>query len=332
MLPFWTIGPFDKLDDANPVLWPQKRLPFVCPMRNAPVYWEENDVFNPAAIVHKGKIVLLYRAEDKFVEGKRTSRIGYAESSDGLVFTRRKEPVLYPDANNKDLEWEGGCEDPRVVKAPDGTFVMTYTAWDRKTARLCTATSKDLLNWTKHGSAFVDGTRDVWSKSGAIVVKRKGSQLVATKVNGRYWMYYGESDVFAASSGDLIHWRHEGTVFKPRPGRFDSQLVEPGPPALLTKSGIVLIYNCRNNSDPSLAEGTYAPGQILLDAKNPMRVLDRTDAPFMKPDRSYEVEGQVNHVCFVEGLVPFKGKWFLYYGTADSKIAVATAPLAPEGS
>ena len=44
---------------------------------------------------------------------------------------------------------------------------------------------------------------------------------------------------------------------------------------------------------------------------------------FMKPDKPYEISGQVNHVCFVEGLVKFKNKWFLYYGTADSKIAVA---------
>ncbi len=327
MLPLWTIGPFLKLDDANPVLWPQKRLPFECPMRKAPIYWEENDVFNPAAIVRNGKIILLYRAEDKFVESKRTSRIGYAESSDGVTFLRRKEPVLYPDSSNKELEWEGGCEDPRVVVSPEGTYVLTYTGWDRKTARLCVATSKDLLSWTKHGSAFIDETSKIWTKSGSILTKRKGSQLVATKVNGKYWMYYGESNIFAATSDDLIHWRHEGTVFKPRPGKYDSQLVEPGPPAMLTKDGIVLIYNCRNNSDPSFAMGTYAPGQILMDPKNPMKVLQRTDEPFMKPDRPYEIDGQVNHVCFVEGLVPFKGKWFLYYGTADSKIAVATAPI-----
>jgi len=297
-------------------------------MRQAPVYWEENDVFNPAAVVRNGKVVLLYRAEDKFVEGKRTSRIGYAESADGLRFERRNAPVLFPDANNQALEWDGGCEDPRLVSASDGTYVLTYTAWDRKTARLCVATSKDLVNWTKHGSAFADATRDEWTKSGSIVVRRKGSQLVAARIKGKYWMYYGESDIFAATSNDLIHWSHEGTVLKPRPGRFDSQLVEPGPPALITRHGIVLIYNCRNDSDPDLAVGTYAPGQVLIDAKNPMRVLDRTDEPFMRPDRPYEIEGQVSHVCFVEGMVPFKGKWLLYYGTADSKIAVAEASLA----
>ena len=117
------------------------------------------------------------------------------------------------------------------------------------------------------------------------------------------------------------------TIFGPRPKKFDSDLVEPGPPAMLTEKGIVLIYNSRNvpsKGDTSLVEGTYAASQILFDKNNPTKVIDRMDTYFMKPDKPYEITGQVNHVCFVEGLVQYKGKWFLYYGTADSKIAVAS--------
>jgi predicted GH43/DUF377 family glycosyl hydrolase len=50
----------------------------------------------------------------------------------------------------------------------------------------------------------------------------------------------------------------------------------------------------------------------------------------MKPEKKYEITGQVNQVCFLEGMVPFNGKWFLYYGTADSKIAVAVHPGSSE--
>jgi predicted GH43/DUF377 family glycosyl hydrolase len=64
----------------------------------------------------------------------------------------------------------------------------------------------------------------------------------------------------------------------------------------------------------------------LFDINDPTKLIDRLDEYFMKPDKPYELEGQVNQVCFIEGMVPFKGKWFLYYGTADSKIAVATGP------
>jgi len=103
-------------------------------------------------------------------------------------------------------------------------------------------------------------------------------------------------------------------------------LVESGPPAMLTDKGILLIYNSKNlpsKGDTTLAEGTYAASQILLDKNDPSKVLLRMGSWFIKPDKPYEISGQVNHVCFVEGLVNFKSKWFLYYGTADSKIAVA---------
>jgi predicted GH43/DUF377 family glycosyl hydrolase len=118
------------------------------------------------------------------------------------------------------------------------------------------------------------------------------------------------------------------TVFGPRAGKWDSDLVEPGPPALLTERGILLLYNSRNIpsiGDTTLAEGTYTAGQILMDRNNPATVLQRSETYFFKPDKPYEITGQVNHVCFIEGLVQYKNKWFLYYGTADSKIAVAVS-------
>ena len=146
-------------------------------------------------------------------------------------------------------------------------------------------------------------------------------------------MYWGDTDIFLAWSDDLINWNpvesNDGklqSVFGPRKGKFDSDLVESGPPAMLTDKGIELLYNSRNikaKGDSSLAEGTYAASQILLDAKDPSKVLDRMDDWFIRPEQPYEISGQVNQVCFIEGLVQFKKHWYLYYGTADSKIAVA---------
>jgi predicted GH43/DUF377 family glycosyl hydrolase len=146
-------------------------------------------------------------------------------------------------------------------------------------------------------------------------------------------MYWGDTNIFLASSDDLVSWTpvEEGDsslkiIFGPRKGKYDSDLVEPGPPALRTNDGIILMYNSRNvpsKGDTSLPEGTYAAGQILLDNQDPSRVIDRSVNYFMRPEKSYEITGQVNEVCFLEGLVQFHGKWFLYYGTADSKIAVA---------
>ena len=107
---------------------------------------------------------------------------------------------------------------------------------------------------------------------------------------------------------------------------FDSRLVESGPYALITTNGILLLYNGMNldkDGDPNLQPGAYCGGQALFDLKDPSKLINRLNHHFIRPDRPYEISGQVNQVCFLEGLVYFKDQWLLYYGTADSKIAVA---------
>jgi predicted GH43/DUF377 family glycosyl hydrolase len=341
--------PFEKQDAANPCLFPLK-TEFEDPILKKRIAWEEKDVFNPAAVVKNSKIYLLYRAQDKIGLPAGTSRIGLAYSSDGFHFTRLQKPVLYPDNDEyKKYEWEGGCEDPRIVEDDKGTYYMTYTAYDGVTARLFIATSKDLIHWKKHGSVFKKAENgryiNFWSKSGSIICSRKGNKMVATKINGKYWMYWGESNIYMATSENLIDWNpipetdpskkqfdslrnYEAfkILFSPRNKKFDSELVEPGPPAMITKNGILFIYNSKNSSidgDKSLPDGVYSAGQILLDKNDPSKVLERSEYNFFKPDKPYEITGQVNNVCFLEGLVYFNSKWFLYYGTADSKIAIA---------
>jgi predicted GH43/DUF377 family glycosyl hydrolase len=113
-----------------------------------------------------------------------------------------------------------------------------------------------------------------------------------------------------------------------RRNRFDSALVEPGPPAVLTDAGILLIYNSKNSratGDATLPEGTYAAGQVLCDPNDSSAVLRRSTGYFMHPELPYEITCQIGNVCFLEGLVHFKDRWLLYYGTADSQIAVASA-------
>lgn len=334
----WMLGPFTKQHDNNPCLVPGDSSTFYCPVNKKVVNWEVKDVFNPATVVRNDKIYLLYRAEDSIGQHLGTSRIGLAESTNGLSFDKHPEPVFFPDNDRmKKFEWDGGCEDPRVVEDDNGRYIMTYTTWDGNTARLAVAASDNLMDWEKYGLAFENAYNgkyiNTWSKSGSIVCKRTGNKLVATKINGKYWMYWGDSDIFLATSANLTDWKpvenEDGDlkpVFSPRKGYFDSELVEPGPPALITDHGIVLIYNSKNSAatgDANLPDGTYAAGQVLMDINDPGKVLKRTEKYFFYPETDYELTGQVNNVCFVEGLALFKNKWFLYYGTADSKIAVA---------
>lgn len=345
---------FDKVDSVNPVLIPSADG-FLDPVLGKTVAWEAKNVFNPAVVVRAGKIYMLYRAQDSTGGVSGTSRIGLATSEDGLHFTRLAYPVLYPDNDScKKYEWPGGCEDPRVVQDSAGTYYMTYTAYDGKIARLFVATSEDLVHWKKHGGAFAEANQgkyaDAWSKSGSIVSRYKNGTPVAVKIQGKYWMYWGDKFIWAATSDDLIHWapveklpgeqdpvalRGEALkvpdlkiVIPTRRGKFDYDLVESGPPAMLRPEGILLIYNARNvhhGGDTTLAEGAYCGGQVLLDKEDPTHILHRLDHEFISPDKPYEITGEVNNVCFLEGLVRFRQQWFLYYGTADRNIAVAVS-------
>ena len=343
VLPDWALGGFVRPEKASPIITPNPSNQFDCPMQDKKIGWEESDVFNPAATVKDGKIYVLYRAEDNSATGigKRTSRIGLAESEDGIHMKRRKTPVMYPDKDNmKEYEWEGGCEDPRVTMTEDGLYVMAYTSWNRKVARLCIATSHDLVKWEKHGPAFAKAYngrfKDIFCKSGSMVTTIKDGKQVLTKIDGKYFMYWGEHAVYAATSDDLVNWtpildeKNElATVIKPRPQYFDSALTECGPPAILTDKGIVLLYNGKNQTNDSKRDkrftaGAYCAGQILTDPKEPMKVLQRLDVPFFRPMASFEKSGQyVDGTVFIEGLVFFKNKWYLYYGCADSQVSVA---------
>lgn len=330
----WALLPFVKMDGANPVLLPGQNT-FTCPVLNKKVKWENKDVFNPAAVVRDGKVWLLFRAEDTVGRYNGTSRLGLAVSNDGLHFTKEPEPVFFPANDSmKIFEWEGGVEDPRLVEDAQGQYILTYTSYDGTTARLCLATSPDLHHWNKQGTVLQGKYKNRWSKSGAIVAKREGERFIATKINGKFWMYFGDTNLYLASSDDLIHWtplEENGDLkvaLAPRAGMFDSRLVESGPFALLTSKGVLLIYNGMNldsGGDVNLAAGAYCGGQALFDSGDPSKLINRLDQNFIRPDKPYEITGQVNQVCFLEGLVNFKGQWLLYYGTADSKIAVAVS-------
>ncbi len=341
----WMLGPFQRPNSASPIISPISSTTFQDPMSGRLVAWESMATFNPAAIVKDNQVYVLYRAEEKLGEkeiGGHTSRIGLAISNDGFSFSRESEPIFFPaDDNQKEFEWTGGTEDPRIVETKEGLFVLTYTQWNREVPRLAVATSRDLRTWEKHGPIFQnwkDGKyHDTESKSGAIVTELFEGKLTAAKINGKYWMFYGVPHIWLASSDDLIHWEpvenHEGNrvpVLSPRPGYFDSWLVEAGPPPVLTEHGIVVLYNA-GNSQPvgvkDLGNRVYTGGQALFDAKEPWKLLDRVDQPFIQPTLPFEKSGQYPEgTTFLEGLVYFKGNWLLYYGTADSMVGVVSSP------
>lgn len=289
-------------------------LPLISPSGNGAA---SAGTFNPAAVRVGDQIVLLYREQDR----NGTSRIGYASSRDGVHFNVRPEPVFVPEAA---YEKDGGVEDPRILKIGD-TYYMTYTGYNKRDAQLCLATSKDLMHWERKGillPAYKGKWNVRWTKSGAIVPQ---------KIHGKYWMYYlgtaadNRDYMGIASSGDLLHWTDaiDHPVLPRRAGQWDSRVMEPGPPPVLTDRGILLIYN---GADDGLV---YSTGWVLFDKDDPPRVLARAEVPFIKPELPWEKEGQVPNVIFTEGMVQEKGSMLLYYGGADKYIGGMRAMIYP---
>lgn len=287
------------------------KVPILSPQGHG---FESAGVFNPAVIRRMGRIAMLYRAQDR----SGTSRLGYAESIDGLRFTRRADPVLSPEA---EYEKDGGVEDPRLVEI-GGLYYLTYTGYNRKDAQLCLATSSDLVHWQRRGvilPANKGKWNRGWTKSGAILDRQ---------INGHYWMYFmGDAkdhpgQMGVAYSDDLLHWTEPlpKPVLETRPGLFDARVAEPGPPPVFTNNGILLVYN---GADEQLA---YSTGWVLFDPKDPTRVLQRASQPIFTVKEAWERQGQVPNVVFVEGLIRERSRWLFYYGAADRSIGVATAP------
>jgi beta-1,2-mannosidase len=289
--------------------------------------WSEVGLFNPTAIKVGEKTVLLFRAQDR----NHTSRIGYAESKDGLHFDVRPEPVLSPETS---YERGGGIEDPRVVQI-EGTYYLTYTGYDLHAAQLCLATSGDLIHWQRKGvilPAYQGTWNTQWTKSGAIVPE---------KIDGKWWMYYlgtrkdpdGQARDYMglAFSSDLLHWDDatQKPVLERRPRAFDARVMEPGPAPMLTEAGILLLYN---GADEHLV---YGPGWVLFDRHDPRRMIARADRPFLAPTLNWEKNGNVPNVIFLEGAVRVSNadsdkdlEVIGYYGAADKFIGAADIRIA----
>lgn len=321
------IGPHFTRYKHNPILTPNPENEF-----------EEAYVYNATAIVVDDKVFLLYRAQNK----ARTLSVGIAWLEDGYNFKRYHKPVLYP---TEDWEKPGGVEDPRIVRDPVlKRFIMTYTAYDGFRARLCVADLMDLFHWNKHVPIIrndnfeevcnaLDGTqfiRRAWLKSGAVFVDKHK--------DGKYYMIWGESGFYLATSPDLIHWEITSSDYltaRYTTGKFNWQdrLIEPGPAPIKLDTGnphqnyYVLFYNSSTVGGGPFPKATYTISQMLIDYDNlkdgPLARLER---PIIVPEDANEVTGQVDKVVFTEGIVQFKGQWFLYFGQGDSKLGVATCP------
>ncbi|MEM1797717.1 MAG: hypothetical protein QXX87_00685 [Candidatus Jordarchaeales archaeon] len=301
--------------DRNPILKPNPSIP-----------WEAEAVFNGCPAKKDGKIYLLYRAlsSPETINGVtlRVSRIGLAESEDGVEFYDRRM-FIYPEQH-----WERfGCEDPRITEL-DGKYYIFYTALSHwppvpEGIRVGVAISRDL--------------RRVEEKHLVTPFNAKAMALFPERINGKLWAvltvhtdrppariclasFDSEEDIWSED-----YWREWYPEFEKHSlplQRRPQDHIEVGAPPLETPYGWLLIYSyIRDYFSPQ--KRLFGVEAVLLDLHNPMKILARTDAPILTPGEYYERIGMVPNVVFPSGALLEDDTIYLYYGAADTTCCLA---------
>lgn len=300
-------------------------------------WWESEAVFNPAAVVYDNKIHLFYRA----LGGDGISRIGYAVSNDGVHFDRYPNPAYEPGKQHVPQRTKlsyatlsystniyasgggwGGSEDPRAVII-DGRLFLTFTAfenWGSARISLITLPSKDMLDqhfaWSK--STFLSPPHEV----------QKNWVLFPEKINGKFVVLHNIWPKVEIAYVDNIEALEEEGYIKSTfvrhetPGRWDAVIRGAGAPPIKTKDGWLLFYHGFN---PHQGAG-YNVGAMLLDLKDPTKILHKTAKPILTPAQWYENEWKAG-VVYASGAVVFNDQLIIYYGGGDKYVAAASANL-----
>jgi len=307
-------------------------------------YWESEAVFNPGAVIHGDRVHLFYRA----LGPDGISRVGYASSKDGIYFDRRSpHPVYmpetaaesakhYPFTSPARLHYDralyvsgggwGGCEDPRVVKIDDRIYMTfnMFNGWYSIRIGLTSISEDDLEHgrWNWRRATFLSPPNG----------RHKNWALFPEKIGGKYALFHNlyDDDPSRVSIEYLDSLEEPIKEFEsPDPQLLpDRELAwhnrtrSIGPPPVKTKYGWLLFYHAMDKDDP----GRYKLGALLLDLKDPTRVLYRSNYPILEPDEWYENDWKPG-IIYASGAVVKDGTLFIYYGGGDKHIGVAQTNL-----
>lgn len=276
-----------------------------------------NSVFNAGVTMVADETLLLMRVEDR----RGISHLTVARSRNGISDWRiDPQPSLLPDPERYPEElW--GIEDPRIVWLEDqGEWAITYTAYSRGGPMVSLACTTDFKDFRRMGPIMPPEDKD--------------AALFPVRFGGRWAMIHRPVATFPATgahmwisfSPDLKHWGDHRILIQARRGAWwDANKIGLSPPPLRTDEGwLVLYHGVRDTAGGSI----YRLGLALLDLEDPCRVIARSDQWVFSPEESYEVFGDVNKVVFPCGWLVIGDTVRLYYGGADSCIALATASLS----
>jgi len=272
-----------------------------------------NSVFNPAAAVIDGQVLLLSRVEDM----KGFSHLTVARSNDGLTnWDIDTKPTMMPDMSSSEERW--GLEDPRIVWLEEQRqFAITYVSFSEGGPVVSLAITRNFKTFSRLG--------------GMLPPEDKDACLFPRRFNGRFALVHrpivrGEAHIWLSMSPDLKHWGDHRVLLRTRHAYWDGLRIGLACQPIELPQGWLLMYH---GVRQTTAGAIYRIGLALLDLKSPWKVLRRSDEWVLGPKASYERVGDVSDVVFVTGAVVQKelNKLYLYYGAADDKIAVAMADM-----
>src|SRR3989344_561160 len=312
-----------------------KRAPHNPIIEPRPYSWESKATFNPSAFTDNDKVHLIYRA----IGDNDSSVLGYAASSDGYTVDERLPYFIYRRSNNfsrPDLSaspidyisgggWNGGCEDPRVTLLGDVVY-MLYTAFDGwGSVRIALTSIKldDLKNkkWEWKAPVLISPLGEIHKNWVLFPEKIKGKFAIlhsfAPKILIDYFNNLDELD-----GKKFIKSNNARPVDLSR--TWDSWFRGVGPSPIKTDIGWLILYHAMDHKNPD----RYRMGAMILDFKDPTKILYRSQNPILEPEEYYENNGYKWGVIYSCGAVVRGGTLFVYYGGADKVVGVATIKLA----
>ena len=298
--------------------------PIIQPRAGGKFWWEKNGTFNPGVTQYKDSIILAYRAYDT----SYVSRLGIANSRDGINFTQYDHPAI--DTDPSDPYERIGIEDPRITKI-GATYYIVHTAasylridenlhkngigedtpWR---VRVAMHTTDDFKTYNHHGVILPDASA-------------KNAALFPEKINNSFCLIYrewiGQDSIIQISFTDNFqNWKNTKELHLPAK---ENPWMEfkwgIGSQPILTDKGFLIIYHGVDN------ERTYRLGLLMLDRKDPSQILWYT-TPILEPIMPYEKVGYVPNVVYSCGAILRDKILWIYYGAADYVVGRAVMDVS----
>ena len=314
-----------------------KKNPIIEPVSSR--NWESKATFNPTAIVHDGKVHIIYRA----IGDNDISVLGYAKSDDGHNIIPHSKELAYYHQNRKYSEkfskkdernilkinyssgggWSGGCEDPRLTVLDDKIYMIytSFDGWGSVRIALTSISFNDFISrrWNWKEPVLISPPQQIHKNWVLFPEKIKGKYAILHSISPKIMVDYFKS-LDELDGNNYIYSVHQGS----RLWEFRDKFIRGvGPTPLKTKYGWLILYHKMEKNETH----RYKLWAMILDEKDPTKILYNSKGPILEPNFWYENEGYKSGVVYSCGAIIKDGELFVYYGGADKVSCVATASL-----